>query len=232
MSVLIGSTRRIAYLSVLLALVLTACGSGSSVSVQEPVSQQAQPEEAQEADDAPAPQPPTAPPASEPTPVAEPDASGDTTGAEWQEFSSEEGGFSVLMPGTPRENVQRTGAPGSSIHHASFQVKFQASSYVVSYSNLDREMLGIESPSEFLANTMDVALDVMNAQLMTQQDIALDGNPGKAFSATATIEGVETAIEGRYYLVEDRLYQVLAMGHEGSVSEADKQKFLESFKLR
>ena len=66
------------------------------------------------------------------------------------------------------------------------------------------------------------------AKLTSEEKVSLDGNPGRSFSADA---GANGRLKARIYLVKNRLYQVFVGGSQDKVSDADAQKFLDSFKL-
>ena len=53
---------------------------------------------------------------------------------------------------------------------------------------------------------------------------------GKAEKGAAA-KPVETFIQARLYLVDQRLYQVIAMGRKGAVPQGDVNRYLKSFRL-
>ncbi len=201
----------------LLLVLLTACGTSTDTTSgnTEPA-----------ATSTPAPPPPTqaaAPPVAPPT--APPQTQPPLDDNAWQPFTSEEGRFTILMPGEPRELFhQNPDNPGNV--HVSYQVKREESQFVVAFTTLSQKQ---DDPAAYLESTVQAALNGMGGTRESEQDILLDSYMGKAITASAHINGKDMNVLARYYLVEDRLYQMLAMGDKESVSMADLEKFVTSF---
>jgi hypothetical protein len=81
-----------------------------------------------------------------------------------------------------------------------------------------------EQVKELLDDAPDAFAKGANAQLTQSQNIILDGNPGKEFEFTST-EGFSG--KGRVYLVEQRLFLVVAI----AAQTQNIQRFLDSFRL-
>ena len=55
--------------------------------------------------------------------------------------------------------------------------------------------------------------------------------PGVEFVAEGTVKGADTLLHGRLYLVDQRLYQVIALAPKGEMPQGVVNRFLSSFKL-
>ena len=145
-----------------------------------------------------------------------------TQQASWNEFSPQHGGFSVLMPGTPKKET-KTNPDGSTDH--SFSLTSDDSAFLIHYSDIPN--IGNLSKEE-ITKLLDLGLDDFaknaKAKLITTKDVALDDYPGKEFEFTVS-EGING--KGLIYLVKNRLYIVVGM----TTQPDNVQRFLDSFRL-
>ena len=139
------------------------------------------------------------------------------------EFVSEEGNFSVMMPGTPTEESEST-AEGIDIHM--FSAESGSTAYVVGYSDFPQEIIDVTDPEMLLGFAQDGA--VGSGALISEAPITLNGYPGKDLKFEEASEGL--IIYARIYLVDNRLYQVIATT-EDSDMPTEISEFLDSFKL-
>jgi hypothetical protein len=150
---------------------------------------------------------------------------------QWEQFSSREGGFTVLMPVKPIEKRQATNSENLPIEANQFTASLEEGkvTYSVSYTNF---------PSEFAQFPPNILLDSLSSRfttdkrlkLLNQQDISLDRHPGKEFKLETP---GETIVIYRAYLVEQRLYQLIAeipKARETALS-SETERFLGSFQL-
>ncbi|MFB2895904.1 hypothetical protein ACE1CI_23590 [Aerosakkonemataceae cyanobacterium BLCC-F50] len=145
-----------------------------------------------------------------------------TQQASWNEFSSEKGRFAVSMPGTPKEETE-TNQDGSTEH--SFSLISDDSAFLIHYSDIpDIENLSKEEITTLLDKAPNDFAKDAKAKLINAQTVSLDGHPGKEFELKLK-EGING--KGRVYLVNQRLYIVLAM----AAKPENQQIFLDSFRL-
>ena len=142
----------------------------------------------------------------------------------WKEFSSSEGKFAVSMPGTPKQETE-TDEDGLTSHSFTVELENPNSAYLVTYYDVPEVAKATpEQIKELLDGTPDAFAKGGNAQLTRSQNIILDGNPGREFEFTST-EGFSG--KGRVYLVEERLFLVVAIAPQSQ----NIQQFLDSFRL-
>lgn len=158
-----------------------------------------------------------------------------TAGPTWQTFSSDEGAFSVLMPETPDEQIQTAPSQAGPFELHVFTATDETSNsvYMVTYNDYPQVVLQDTDIETVLDNGRDGGLANMQAQLVSEQSISLDGYPGRhiVFAIPDTrIPGGGAGVS-RLYLVRHRFYQLLALGPKGQAAPADAEQFLNSFRL-
>lgn len=155
--------------------------------------------------------------------------------SEW-EFVSEEGRFSVVFPGVPTRKEEYTGRDGTM---GQIALVDENSSYMVLYQELPT-MLYQDAlvPTETLSDEeiLNTFRDdiVQNHELLSEQDIELDGHPGKEIE----VQMPEGYMKARIYWVEyhvsfvSRVYLVIASAptQEDAIAQ-DTDRFLGSFML-
>ena len=66
----------------------------------------------------------------------------------------------------------------------------------------------------------------------TTLPLKLEGKyPGVQFSTTGKYQDRDTLLEGRLYLVDQRLYQIVALSRPGEIAQAVVNRYFNSFKL-
>lgn len=144
----------------------------------------------------------------------------------WAMHDCPQGGYAVLMPGKPNEQD----TPGNlaigllgghmSIVEKTDDIAFlaQCSRFAVNRTDAKREL--------------DVARDnlvvTLGAKLQSQQDVQLDGQPGRELVVSLADNAV---VRARYYLVGRNLFQVMASVPRGQESSNEVNAFFASFRL-
>jgi hypothetical protein len=192
-----------------------------------------------------APPPPTRPPTDTPAPTATPLPKATpevawqlpkaTPKAAWQEFTSEEGGFAVLMPSEPLEQIQPASTPDSTENHMFMARHGETAAFGVAYTDLPEDMASVEP--EAMQNILDLgrdgALASMGGTLLAEEVISLEGFPGRHIEFALPEERFPGGGQGvlRVYLVGSRAYQVLALAARDHLVAEDVDRFLSSFRL-
>ena len=148
----------------------------------------------------------------------------------WRQLTSEEGRFSVLIPGNPVEEMQTIDSSAGPVSQYLFSVQKAGNElYVCAYNDFP----------DYIVDDYQVAFDAgrdgilrgTEGQIVDEQDLDIDGHPGRALTITRTIEGVEARQQVHFYLVENRLYQLLVIMPADRFASADAAKFFDSFTL-
>lgn len=150
-------------------------------------------------------------------------------GSGWQEFTSQEGRYAVLIPGTPEEQ-ELTAETGLRAKVA--RAETEGMTYMVIFSDLPQESLQLgeeEFFKQFQENVVAKVESDSGAKLEKSEavPITLDGNPGRELTLEAKGQGSRM----RIFLVGGRSYQVVASGSSGQLTARETGTFLDSFRL-
>lgn len=147
----------------------------------------------------------------------------------WKEFSSDDGKFSVLMLGTPREETTQVG--GKPFRSYSCQLQ-KDTAYRVIYADIPDETLKKEEPDytgKFLDDACRGLEGRFKGEFKSAKRISVGEYPGREVEIAAPDNVYYRA---RVYLVKNRYYQVLAQGPKGTIDAEPTTKFLDSFKVQ
>ncbi|MFM2061554.1 MAG: hypothetical protein RLZZ507_1224 [Cyanobacteriota bacterium] len=154
----------------------------------------------------------------------------------WKIFSDPEGGFSILMPGTPTVAKQKVNTKDGTVEVHIFTVERQQEEvkYTVAYIDYPEEYIDILKRNNMVEQAIDAgkktALQNAKGTLISEEKISLGDYLGKEVNYTKPGDKI---IKQRIFLVGRRLYQVSAE------TTIQKQKYLtksisgfcDSFKL-
>lgn len=153
----------------------------------------------------------------------------------WKEFSSRDGGFSVLLPGTPVAHTQTSEYDGGKVEAHVFAWRGTYSGYGVTYFDVPRGGDGTKTASDFLAGGVDAVARQAGAQLLERKDVNLGEYPGQYYRVRAATGLV---MLGKMFAVKNRLYMLnVSMTDKGAPDlilksrERNAATFLDSFKL-
>jgi len=152
---------------------------------------------------------------------------------EWREFSSRQGRFSVLMPGTPKEETEVKEFPvvGKGEVYL-FILANESGVYVAGY--LDVPSLAQQTQEfcdsfgkGFLRTIGEGTAKGGGGKVVKETDILFDKDPGKEILIQVP-SGLATA---RAYFIKRRGYQLIAVPPSSGSDSGNVKKFLDSFKL-
>jgi hypothetical protein len=155
----------------------------------------------------------------------------------WKEYSSAEGGFSILFPGTPGDNTQLLdAAPGVQFKLRIHSLKTSSAECSVMYADYPIPVGDPAVARGVLDNGAKGAVASVNAELLELKEIALDGHPGRYLKERMPRGEI---MRVKMILVGQRMYQIAVTTprEEGVAAEAVRQydsvadKFLNSFQL-
>lgn len=161
-------------------------------------------------------------------------AAGGCGKAEWKDFTSEAGKFSVQMPGVPEEKTQPVNvAKLGNVNMFTYTLEQSDGAYMAAYNDYPMGLFAQVSPDKVLDGARDGAVgNVEGGKLVSEQKITIDGYPGRDIVAEGTKGSITFVIKARIYLVNYRLYQCMAILQKDKSSSIDAAKFLDSFKLK
>lgn len=147
---------------------------------------------------------------------------------ELKEFASKEGGFKVIMPGTPEHQQFDTESDfGKGVLHM-YSIQAGKTIYGANYCDFPAEIKKAPLKKVYDASR-DGAVANLKGKLASEKEIKLGKYPVREIQIEVA-EGKQL-FRARVFLVEQRLYQVVVMGTKEAATSKEADKFLESFKL-
>jgi hypothetical protein len=148
--------------------------------------------------------------------------------AEWKEFTSKEGHFKVVMPGTPKQQQFDTESDfGKGVLHMN-SVQAGKTIYGANYCDFPAEIR--KAPiKKVYDSSRDGAVANLEGKLVGEKEITLGKYPGREIQIE--VAGGKQLFRARVFLVEQRLFQVVVMGTKEAAISKEADKFLDSFKL-
>ncbi|MFM7371204.1 MAG: hypothetical protein ACKO2Z_26130 [Sphaerospermopsis kisseleviana] len=141
----------------------------------------------------------------------------------WQVFSSQEGGFSILFPGTPTVTKQKIKNKTGEVEVNLFTVERPQEDvkYTVAYIDYPEEYIELLKRNNQVEAAIDTgkktALENAKGTLISEEQMSLEGHFGKEVNYTKPGDKI---VKQRIFLVDRRLYQVSAE------TTTQRQKFL------
>jgi hypothetical protein len=151
----------------------------------------------------------------------------------WREINSQEGGFRIAMQSDPRVEKQELDTPIGKITGHWYAVEGKDAVYGVGYADYPDAIFKHGTPRQLFSVVRDGWLKRINGKLQADgTEIALDNKyPGMEVIASGQLDGQDAYMRGRFYLVGNRLYQVITFGKRSAMAQSDINRFLSSFKL-
>jgi hypothetical protein len=139
-------------------------------------------------------------------------------GSALQEHVSKEGRYRILLPGQPQEEED------GDVKKVSFTAR--SGSYAVAYQDLEKEEG--KSAEEQLEAACARVEQTLKGRAVRRRKVTLAGRyPG--YEVSARWQDGEWLVRHRLYLVEGRLYQVIASGQKWWVESGETDRVFRSF---
>jgi hypothetical protein len=145
---------------------------------------------------------------------------------DWKLYTSQEGGFSALFPGTPRHTTSRD-AKGGVTHTHLLELPGGKVAYMVMHNDLPP---GADAAGPQVL--FDAIANAFGRDLKAKRNIKLGTYAGVELELEKK-QGRDTIlITDRTYIIDKRVYQVMASATPDQKNPADFARFLNSFKPR
>lgn len=149
-------------------------------------------------------------------------------------FSSDDGNFSIQIPEGYSEPELQSSDVDSEIGDIKLHLYMSVNTEgvcLIGYSDINLEITD-ELKNDMLEGAKEGAITNMGATLQSEEDISIDGHPGRSIRFTTESEGIPMRGRIDYYMVKNRLYQVgfIETGN-GSMDRVTVQNYFKSFKL-
>lgn len=162
------------------------------------------------------------------TPPRAPVVPGNTpaiTAPGWTKFISDEGRFSVLMPGTPKYSVETTQSEHGPYTTHLLTLRGPKNVFLIGWVDYDPSF-NFNLQSELEMNRDNFVRGV-NARLVETRSTTIDGYRAIEFTAEAPLK----TFKSRVYMVGRRPYQIVIGSPKGADDSADIDRFFNSFKV-
>lgn len=150
---------------------------------------------------------------------------------EFQSFTSNEGAFTVQMRGAPTQDIKQFSTEAGTINMIMFTSDIGTASYLVAYSDFPQQIVNAQNTLDLLEGVINGTVNELNAKLLSLDFVKLRGEDGVEFVGEGNKEGKNVRVQGRNFLVGNRLYQINVIIEKGIVPQADIDKFLNSFQF-
>jgi hypothetical protein len=150
--------------------------------------------------------------------------------ADWTTYAHPELGFTIESPVPPASKTTSTKTAGGAVQTTIFAIdEGQAGAIVLAVDDYRGVKLSPEDIRKGLEAAVQRPLTKMNATLLSETPITVDGFPGREISARADPAGL--LIKGRVVFAGQRLYQLLAVGPAATGIPSDFERLEASFKV-
>jgi hypothetical protein len=155
---------------------------------------------------------------------------GDTK-APWKEFTSREGGFSAQMPTKPLELKKTMKSPLGPVEFYMFQATAprEGIAYTVAYNDFPEAFPQLVKAGDILELSTESFAQGVNGKLVSSKETKLGDYPGREYEVE--VFGGKAVLRGRIFLVDQRLYQVMAIARADAADSPSIGRFLDSFRL-
>jgi hypothetical protein len=149
-----------------------------------------------------------------------------------KEFKSEAGRFTVMTPAPLQESVQPVETQTGNIDLHLFTGQQDEIAYVVGYCDYSPEVAKPHNAEAMLDGACDGAVSNTKGKLIAEDNITLDGHPGREVVIQIAHEDQPPMIiKGHFFMVQTRLYQVTVVAPRSRANDKAVGDFLQSFKL-
>jgi hypothetical protein len=148
----------------------------------------------------------------------------------WRRVGPPNKAFAIQFPGQPQQQTQKLKIPTGTLEVQNYILKPQSGQpgFFVTYSEKVESPVRPSQPVTQLANARKAALDTTKGQVVSERKLKLGPHPGLEL-LIALPNGMH--LRTRLYVVNNRFYEVFAVGTRTQVTGPAADKFLESFRL-
>ena len=153
--------------------------------------------------------------------------------SEWRPLVVSEGGFGVTMRGEPHYARQKVETPAGAMTAHLYSSDRPQSYYAIGYSDYPLALVAGADPKSVFSGVRETWVRRIQGRVTSpDRELKLDGRyPGIEFMAEGKMKGANAVLQARLFLVDQRLYQVIAMGRKNEVPQGEMNRFLNSFRL-
>lgn len=154
----------------------------------------------------------------------------------WETYQSAGGGFSISMPGTPKEEDKPVNLPGgSSVPLKIASLEKSDVAYFTGYVDYPKGLVSNPAVNvqDVLAGSIEgAASSEFGDGKLTQTETTVNDVPCRSFETAGQLDGRDARMEGVFCLKGDRLFEVLVIGEDKPEFTESAQKFISSFAIQ
>jgi hypothetical protein len=148
--------------------------------------------------------------------------------APFQEFRSDEGRFTVLMPGKPKAQNQNMDSPVGKIDLVMYMAGSGTAGCAVAYADYPAQLVNSTDPQKLLDGSRNGAVKNVNGKLVSETSVSFNGLPAR--DVVIEMPG-KAFITARFILASPRFYELMFIAPKDKGHEQDIAKFFDSFKI-
>jgi len=152
-------------------------------------------------------------------------------GSEWRPLEVPDGAFAALMRGQPHYARQTLDTPAGQMQAHLYSSDRPDAYYAIGFSDYPLTFAIQTQAEEILNGVRDTWVKRINGKLVTSGREAHDKNPGLQFTARGTFRDRDVLLDARLYLVDQRLYQLVAITRTAETPQGVVNRFFKSFRL-
>ena len=150
---------------------------------------------------------------------------------EWREMIIPDGDFTVLMRGEAHYARQELDTPSGKMQAHLYSSDRPDSYFAVGYSDYPLSFALSTRADEIFSGVRETWLKRINGRLVASGSENLGKHPGIHFTARGSVKGQEALLEAKVYLVDQRLYQLIAISRSAETPQGVVNRFFKSFRL-
>ena len=147
---------------------------------------------------------------------------------QFQEFRSDEGRFTVMMPGKPKTDNQTLESPVGKINMVMFTAGSSKAGCFVAYADYPEQLISSTDPQKLLEGAKNGAIANVKGKLISEASIDFHGFPAKEVNIEIPNKAFVTA---RFILTSPRFYELMFIAPKDIGHEDDIRQFFNSFKI-
>ncbi len=157
----------------------------------------------------------------------------------WREFRAPDG-FAVMLPGRPQTVTREVKLPDATVQMSMTSTGIGATLFAVGAAQLPGALSAEpEARQRTIAHMRDALIHNVGGSIIKTSPAALPVPAGdsrkvlaaEAIEASGRESGRAVQLTARLFIVDDRLFQVVALGAQGEMSPEALDTFLTSFRL-
>jgi hypothetical protein len=148
--------------------------------------------------------------------------------AQFKEFRSDEGRFTVLMPGKPKAQNQTMDTPVGKVDMVMYMASSGKAGCAVAYADYPEQLINSTDPQKTLDGARNGAIKNVSGRLVSETSISFHGLPARDVRIEIPNKAFVTA---RFILASPRFYELMLIAPTDKGHEQDISQFFNSFTI-